>query len=212
MKLKDSDKKGIATFYNNRFDIEGESIKSVGWKDKETQFLRFQMLFKNYNPKGKTILDVGCGFGDLIEYLDEITGGDFKYIRIDISSKLVEVAENKNCRDNCKFYITDIFDERIKREGIDFAVESGMLSYKTEDNESYAQAVIERMFTESADGAALNFLTSYVDFVLDKNYHFSPEKVFSWGRKLTRFLSINHDYPLWEFTLTLLKETEGVKK
>jgi hypothetical protein len=59
------------------------------------------------------------------------------------------------------------------------------------------------MMAMSSKGVAVNFLSSYVDYELDRNFHFAPEKAFSLAKKLTRFVTLRHDYPLYEFTLYL---------
>ena len=52
---------------------------------------------------------------------------------------------------------------------------------------------------------AANFLTSYVNFARPYNFHHSPGDVIGVGRRLTRWVSLRHDYPLWEFTIVAWK-------
>lgn len=197
----------VAKFYNDRFVIEGHSIQSVGWKDRASQFLRFDMLFRDYDARGKTILDVGCGLGDLYTFLNEKYGDDFQYIGIDISSKLIDAAMKKHVAKNCRFYHSDItsFTKQYHNEAIDYSVESGMLSFRIGDNEAYAQSVMQEMFNISADGASLNFLSDQVDFQLEKNFHYDACQVIAWVKSLTRNFNLYQDYPLWEFTVRLHK-------
>ncbi len=69
--ISELDKNRISQLYNDRFKQHGDSIVTVGWRSKEDQILRFEMLFRGHDLIGKTILDVGCGLGDLIFYLDD---------------------------------------------------------------------------------------------------------------------------------------------
>ena len=78
-----------ALLYNERYKKFGRDIRTVGWGNDRDQILRFEVLFRGLEPRGKTILDVGCGLGDLVPYLERRTDGDFKYIGIDVASKLV---------------------------------------------------------------------------------------------------------------------------
>jgi hypothetical protein len=64
------------------------------------------------------------------------------------------------------------------------------------------------MFSNASKGVSVNFLTSYVNFQREHNYHHSPEQVFSFAHTLTRRIALRHDYPLWEFTLYLYKEPQ----
>ena len=138
-----------AKLYNNRFDEFGRSLKTVGWGSEKDQRLRFEVLFRNIDPKGKKILDVGCGLGDLIPFLDQETGGDYTYIGIDIAQKLIENAREAFTETNKSFYIGDIFSVHL--EDVDIAILSGALSYKSENIENYAQNTLIKMFSLSKE-------------------------------------------------------------
>ena len=48
-----------------------------------------------------------------------------------------------------------------------------------------------------------NFMSSYVDYELDKNFHFDPSDTLRFVKSLSRFVSLYHDYDLWEFTVQI---------
>lgn len=204
--LTTEDFQRVTSFYNQRYQEQGDDISSVGWCDKPSQWLRFDMLFRDYDPRGKTILDVGCGFGDLYEFLTEKYGDNFSYIGIDISGELITQAQKKHCEINAMFYQCELFSlAKYTDEPIDYAIESGMLSFKIKDNNKYAQEVMGNMFELSRDGVALNFLSDQVDYQLDKNHHFSIQNALLWASQLSRHFVLYHDYPLWEFTIKIMK-------
>ena len=196
----------VKNFYNERFKEKGDVLESVGWGNPESQKLRFDILFRNIEVNGKTILDVGCGFGDLISYLQE-KGFHFKYIGIDISSELLKVAnERHKDNKNISFYEGDILTipPSLLQE-IDISVLSGALTYKIEDNLSYAKNVLTKMFDLSSFMAASNFMTTYSDFQHEKNFHYSPEEIFTFSKSLSKKVTLIHDYPLYEFTTQIFK-------
>ena len=192
-----------AGLYNSRFDQYGRNIKTVGWGSESSQHLRFEVLFRGLDPKGKTILDVGCGLGDLIPYLERHADGDFKYIGIDIAEKLIDNATSIYGGEGRVFYVGDIFS--IKIPNVDISVLSGALSFKTIGIEEYARETMRVMFDLSREAASLNFLTKYVDFELEKNQHYQPETVYSWAKQLSKRVNLIDDYPLYEFTTQILK-------
>ena len=192
-----------AELYNKRFDQHGRVIKTVGWGSEESQRLRFEVLFRGLNPKGKTILDVGCGLGDLIPFLESQTGGDFNYIGIDIAERLIDDARSTYSHNSREFHAGDIFSIDVPQ--IDIAVLSGALSLKVQGIEKYANETMKRMFELSSEAACLNFLTKYADFELEKNQHYQPETVFSSAKKVSKRVNLFHDYPLYEFTVQLIK-------
>ncbi|MCX6237718.1 MAG: methyltransferase domain-containing protein [Bacteroidia bacterium] len=195
---------GIAAeLYNSRFDDFGQHIKTVGWGNEKDQKLRFEVLFRGLNPTGKIILDVGCGFGDLVKYLDEKTNGDFQYIGIDVAEKLISHARSKYGQPKREFYTGDIFTVNLPQ--IDISVLSGALSLKVDGVQQYAHETMKRMYEISQEAASLNFLSKYVDFELEKNQHYQPEIIYSWAKEFSTRVNLINDYPLYEFTIQMLK-------
>lgn len=195
----------IASFYNERFQSHGIDIRSVGWSNKPDQILRFDCLLRGLNLKGKSFLDVGCGLGDLVPYLTYATNGDFQYYGIDIASSLVDAAASMHTSDNCIFIHGDIFNKEIP--SVDISVASGSLSFSQPGIENYAYNVLQRMYKLSSYGATANFLSSYVDYQLEKNHHYSPSDVLSWSKEIATNVNLFHDYPLYEFTVQLLNQS-----
>ena len=188
-----------ALLYNERYKKFGRDIRTVGWSNDRDQVLRFEVLFRGLNPKGKTILDVGCGLGDLVPYIEHCTGGDFNYIGIDVAGELIEDARCFHGATNCEFSEGDIFSLVLPQ--VDISVLSGALSLKCDGIEAYARETLHRMMELSRQAVALNFLTSYADYEAPNNQHYHPEKVFSWAKEVSKRVNLIHDYPLYEFTV-----------
>lgn len=197
------DTRAAEALYNARFDEYGRDIKTVGWGSEASQHLRFEVLFRGLEPRGKTILDVGCGLGDLIPFLDARTGGDYEYIGIDVADKLIASAREAYPGAARQFFTGDIFS--VALPAVDIAVLSGALSLKSEGMADYAQATMTRMYELAREAACLNFLSKYVDYELEKNQHYQPEEIFSRAWQISRRVNLYHDYPLYEFTVQLLK-------
>lgn len=192
-----------AKLYNDRFTEFGRDLRTVGWGNAPDQQLRFHTLLRGLAPKGKVVLDVGCGLGDLVPFLHEACSGDFRYVGIDIAGKLVDDARAHHGGSGREFHCGDIFS--VDLPPVDIAVLSGALSLKTAGIEAYAQATMERMFSLARESASLNFLSTYADFEAEKNQHYQPEQVFGWAKRLTRHVNLLHDYGLYEFTVQLVR-------
>ena len=193
-----------ALLYNERYKKFGRDIRTVGWGSDADQSLRFDVLFRGINPHGKTILDVGCGLGDLVPYLERLTDGNFYYIGIDVAGELIQDAKIVHARSNCEFLIGDIFSIDLPK--VDISVMSGALSLKRDGIEIYARNTLRQMINLSRVAVALNFLTKYVDYEVQHNQHYHPEKVFSWAREYSKRVNLIHDYPLYEFTIQAFTE------
>lgn len=197
--MKDEDKKKLLHLYEGRYDELKYDVKTIGWRDVESQRLRFKVLADIANLSGRSVCDLGCGFGDLYHYLK----GRFNnicYKGIDLSEKLINEAKQRY--PEVQFKVHDILEER-HLDKVDYVLSSGALNFKVDDHENYLRLMLEAMMSMSRKGVAVNFLSSYVDYTLEKNYHFSPEEALSTGLKLTKYATLRHDYPLYEFTMYL---------
>ena len=200
--MKNEDKDAIIQLYESRLKEIGENIKTLGWKDKEQQELRFSILVDIGDLRGSKILYVGCGFGDLYDYLIR-KGTNVRYTGFDISSGMIEVAKKRH--PDLTFEVRDILIDDID-DRFDFIFASGILNKHISDNMTYAREIIKKMFDLCSIGTAINMTTDYVDYKEDYLYYYSPEKIFKYCKTLSRYVTLRHDYPLYEFTAYIFKE------
>jgi SAM-dependent methyltransferase len=193
------EKEKLLSLYESRYEEYGYDVRSIGWGNIESQQLRFSVLAEIADLTGKSICDLGCGFGDLYPYLKN-RYGDVRYLGVDLSGKLIEEARRRY--PNLYFEVRDILTDPLE-DKFDYVLASGALSFKIKNHEDHVRKMLKAMYDMSTGGVAVNFLSSYVDYRLPKNFHFSPEKAFRMGRELTTYVTIRHDYPLYEFTLYL---------
>ena len=84
--------KKIRNVYNNLMVIKNPKEPGiVGWRSHENQRLRFRQLLK-YVSENDSILDYGCGVGDLFEYSKD---KNVNYTGIDINENMVKAAKGK---------------------------------------------------------------------------------------------------------------------
>src|SRR5512135_143902 len=92
--------------YQKSFDKYGVDPRSLQWKDSKSAEVRYKQIVKDIDFNGKTVLDVGCGFGDLSDFIVQ-KYPDAKYTGIDITPEFVYVAHKKY--PNTEFVIGDYF-------------------------------------------------------------------------------------------------------
>ena len=104
-------------YYEGLLDKHGETYLALDWNSPESQKLRYQVLKELfiYGRKASNIsvLDVGCGFGDLYGFFKAekiIQRHKIKYFGCDISARLLEVAGKKY--PDAKFSLIDILEDR----------------------------------------------------------------------------------------------------
>lgn len=195
------DKKAIIACYEDRYARYGYDIRTIGWGDTASQKLRFEVLSSVGYLSSASVCDVGCGFGDLYSFLVN-KYGSVKYWGIDLSPNLIAEAIRRH--PGVGFEVRDILVSPFKKS-FDYVLCSGALSFKIKNHKAYVADMIESMYTMSNKGVAVNFLSTYVDYQQDKDFHFSPEQALALGKKLSKYVRIAHDYPLYEFTLFIYR-------
>ena len=201
--MKNFDLNKVKKFYNKKFTSFGNSLKTIGWSNRNDQYLRFEKLIYNYNLNNKTILDVGCGFGDFYKFLILKRKTKFKYIGLDISDKIIMEAKNKIKRPNVTFINSDLLN--FKHNKIDYVISSGALTYNFRNSDEYAKKIIKKMYEISNISCSINFMSTYCDYKLKKNKHYNPEKIFKFSKSISRKVNLIHDYDLFEFTIQIFK-------
>lgn len=206
----------IQTRHNHSVNLFGYNYKALFWTSAKIQEIRFKMLAQILNPsvsleKPLSILDVGCGFGDLKPYL-ESQGFEFNYTGIDISPSIVQSAGFKY--PNIKIYQGDIFDFKIADNQFDYVLLSGALNEVVEteleglagDVGRYAKAVIKEMYRITRCGVAFNLLDARNPKIAQSSedlQSFLPHEILAYCNTFANHVKINDDYLDNDFTVYL---------
>lgn len=87
----------------------------------DTNKIKYILDRLNIN-NGAKILDVGTGTGILLPFLTEKAGEDGEITAIDVSEKMLEVAQRKYSYNNVTFVCGDVLDSGLQSEYFDFVV------------------------------------------------------------------------------------------
>ncbi|MDQ5901000.1 MAG: hypothetical protein QG600_578 [Patescibacteria group bacterium] len=154
-KYSPSDEKINSDFYGYFLNIHEDD----GWGD-DDKYGNFAYLAKlseyTHTPfENASVLDVGCGTGDLSAYLREL--GLKSYTGIDLFPLSAKLAQLKFPHET--FLIGDFLTTNFE-EKFDFVFFSGTLAAILEsDNYTIMEAFIDKMWSLCIRGVALNFLT-----------------------------------------------------
>lgn len=203
MTLPSSDHQATVQRYSRRFAEHGYSPKTLGW-DKGKQDLRFAILTSHYDFRGKRVLDIGCGFGDLNLTLKKDYGTDYHYHGVDLVPVLIERARTLYPGNHIQFSCADILSDDFSGT-YDYAVASGVFNHKLTDmgNYDFIQAVLKKALTLCRDGLAFDFLSDKVDYRHDHTFHSSPERILEFAYRHSRNVVLRNDYMPFEFSLLI---------
>ncbi len=165
----------IKQYYEPNLGKGLPDFEVLGWESKEAQYLRFEMLEKNVAIENKKLLDVGCGLGNLLEYLRD-KGIHFDYTGVDISSKMIEYAKKRNPESN--FLCLDIFnDNTFAPHTFDIIYTSGIFNLNLGNNYEFLITALKKFFHLSNSVVAFNLLHHKSPDRDDRYYYFSPEEI-----------------------------------
>ena len=90
--LSNKDINNINERYSKRFLINGISPLTLGWANSNQQNLRFSKFASMINNNNISILDIGCGFGDFLNFLKKNSILINNYTGVDINPVLIKEA------------------------------------------------------------------------------------------------------------------------
>lgn len=198
-----------------RYELHGFSPLSLGWDSTQSQQVRFRKLISAINFDSKSILDIGCGFGDLCAFLIS-EGIEYKtYLGWDIVEPFILEARNRFDPSRNNFELCDITSfEYSLGSAADISVMLGLLNWNLgsrELNIEYTQKMIQRAFDLAKECCAVDFLSSHLSpfYPVESNvFYHDPSEVIRIVSSLTSNFRILHDYPpipQKEFMLILFK-------
>ena len=143
------DKKNIIERYNARLETHGSDPSALAGGDEVRRKCRYKVLTDVIELHGKSVLDLGCGFGGLHEYLVE-NEIQCEYTGYDINENIVDIARQKH--PGVRFEVKDILEDDFPV--YDVIVSSSSFNNKLNelDNYVFIKSILERCYSH-ANGA-----------------------------------------------------------
>jgi len=176
------------------------TVESLGWRNQASQQLRYDALVKVGNLTGASILDVGCGYGDLKAYLDRYFSG-VDYIGIDQQPEFI--AEAKARYDGFKhtrFYQSDFSTAALPQ--VDYVFASGALGYRSRDDNFHTD-MIGKLYGCATRALAFNMLDKKVFPKHDLLLGHDRDEILAYCRTLSPRVTCLADYLDDDFTVLM---------
>jgi SAM-dependent methyltransferase len=190
-------------WYEDKVRRYGFDHRGLGFRNKSSQEKRFEALLELGDFDGASVLDVGCGFGDLLEFLKD-RGIDARYTGIDVCKPMIERCRERFEHDHAIFRTADVLEfESV--DSYDYVVASGLFGLDAEGSRDRIRPTLERMFAWSRIGMAANFLSTRSPAPVDGRVYVDPAKALEAALQLTPSARLNHTYLPNDFTLYLYR-------
>ncbi len=199
MNYDPKDKDRLVQFYDNLIAENGlHTPQALSWISDSTQNIRFAVLCGIGNMNSRSVLDMGCGFGDFYDFLEK-NFKNFSYYGIDIHEKMIEAARKKYPQ--VKFDAMDFGD--YEGEKFDYIVSSGALSFKVPEYKKLYFGQIKKMFEFSNIGVVFNMLNAKYHEDNETFTAYAIPEVYEFCSTLTERIVIKEDYLPQDFTFYL---------
>ncbi len=177
----------VTAYHSERISRFGsDSCEALGWKSSSSQSKRFEHILQLSGIEGSSVLDLGCGHGDLYQFLQR-RFGSFQYTGVDSMSSFLDVAVTRFGADsNVRFLLGEF--SSVALPVADYVVCCGALNYRQSDPD-YLNKMITRFYDLSSKCLVLSLLhrVDHVDGVLIPS---NPEAVWNYCRKLSTLVDI----------------------
>lgn len=198
-----------AKFYNECCEFFGD----LGWAascfiDADAQFLSYKTISKYLLFDKASLLDVGCGQGDFLNFIykNKLNEKITRYKGIDVSDKMIEHASKKY---SDKFFSQDNFLSE-KKYDFDISIAVGTFNIRCFDEDqdqiNYLKNNIKKMYESSKSSCALTILShhGYEEVKKDNRlFCYEPWEVLQYCFSLTDSVIIDHASLPAEFILVL---------
>jgi hypothetical protein len=199
-----------AAHYESLLLKHGVSVDAVASARQEYKNLRYELLsgvFENDNHF--TLHEIGFGLGHYYEFLKQcFPDRNISFSGSEVTSSFLEYCHQHY--PDCKFDNHD-FAASPTASMYDYVILAGVfyqLGKSSEDEFSeFVKRILRNAWASTNRGLAFNMITSHVDFRYDHLFYADPsETLFFVSQNLSRFIKINQSYPIFEYTVYVLKK------
>lgn len=189
-------------YYGQLVAQYGDSVRSTDWGGKDSQYLRFDILNELGLHLADSVLDVGCGRGDLLSYLEE-KGFHGRYVGVDITPEMIQLAKRSHA--GATFHHIDMIANPLEKK-FEFVVASGIFYLRVDDMDAYFRRMLDAMWNHCIKGIGFNMLSIFAPVQPEEEYFFDPAEVFKVCSTYTRRIALRHDYKQNDFSVLMYRQ------
>jgi SAM-dependent methyltransferase len=151
-----------------------------------------------------TILDLGCGLGHLLDFIESDSAcRHLKYVGLDISAAYLVAAQARHPRH--EFILMDVLEADDALSSFDYVVLNGVFNYRGPigyaEMTRYWERMIMTAYRHCRRGIAFNVMSTLVDWERDDLFHLPFDVMAGFvSKRLSRHFVIRHDYQAYEYT------------
>ncbi len=188
----------IQRYHTDKIDKYGHlTPRALGWSAPEAQIIRFNVLAQIDDLTNSSVLDAGCGHGDLCTFLNRQFRG-VRYFGVDCNEGFLDVAiQKQRTFAETAFFHGDFLQASLPV--VDYILLCGSLNYRT-SNANHTFTAITTLFNACRNGLGFNMLSSVSNpqsFLISHN----PAQILAFCQSITPKVVLKEDYLEGDFTI-----------
>lgn len=191
--------------YQKSYKKYGVGPKALKWHSEKAAKQRYEQIVVDIDFNGKSILDVGCGFGDIIPYIAD-KSDIFSYTGIDFVPEFIKEA--KRIYPKHRLLVGNYFKQPLERK-FDIIICSGALNGNYADNLGFRKKAIKTMFSHTKECLVFNMAGRHPKpkTARHSNVWFADSKtIHDYCKTLSKKVLLRDDYHSNDFTIVMFKE------
>lgn len=180
----------IDEFHSNLLGKSKEGFFLSGWSSHESQKRRFEALVRASQFKSGSVVDYGCGTGDLVAFLKQ-SHCVVDYRGLDQSRQMVEFATIRHGP-----FFDHIKLDETTFDPVDYVFVSGIFQFRDPNNPNYYISLIRMLFARCQRALTLNFLSARRNESEKepKELYLAANEIIDIAQGLSDFWTIDHSY------------------
>lgn len=206
-----SPRKSQSKLYTDLLNKFGPSVNAVASGDQAYKNLRYKNLINLFTDDADfSVHDVGFGLAHFWEYMkSELSERRILYSGSEITEQFVVYC--KEHYSDLDFRFRDLADGPFE-DNYDYLVFGGTFYHLAgtpeKEFQEYVFSLIENAFSMSRRGVSFNLITEFVDYRRDDLFYCRVSELLKFlNSRLSRFFTLHHDYPLYEYTVCVYQES-----
>lgn len=193
----------IRRYYERRLLTRRQHFAVLDWADAASQQARFQVLADNVPLAGKSLLDVGCGLGDLWAFLKS-RSIPTAYLGVDLVEKMA--ASAARLHPDGEFLCADVFaDHAFDQRRFDVVFASGAFNLDLGNNMEFLPVALERLLSLAREFLVFNLLHHRAPRKYEHCAYYDPGQVLSLLEPMPCQARLIDDYLPNDFTVICRK-------
>jgi SAM-dependent methyltransferase len=190
-------------WYRDNYRRFGPSFRALGFNRRSSQEKRFSAALALGSLHGRSLLDVGCGFGDLLAFLNA-RGIHPRYTGLDVTPPMIERCKRRFAGSGARFVTGDALAYEPD-ESFDYVVASGIFGYAAKGMRQRLRPMVAHLFGLAEIGLAVNFLSGCTPQRSPARLYVYPWDMLQLALGLTPAVRLDHTYLPNDFTLCMYR-------